>query len=230
MSIATKDVVPGTRAPVLSRALLARTHELNLDYVELMLAERSPPLQGVAAETLPVRTLDALEALEDAARRAVTACPFTLYTIGFDDQRFWSAALSATAAHDDDLRIEARLGAVSPAPMHAAFCEIALFFAWHAAQAQPLAARFLFGMPDAIVAMFARAPLWRIHRAAVDHPRLLMPRWPRNPAFWPDLIRFAEADDSRLEAAQLLGNQLIASELDGTLPRRQRVAFRTRRC
>lgn len=229
MSARNKEVVPGTRAPVLSRALLARTHELNADYVELMLAERSLPVPGPGAEALPARALDALEALDATARGALAACPFTLYTLGFDDQRFWDAALKGDTPGDDG--IEARYGAISPAPMQAAFCEMALFLAWHTAQSQRLAARFLFAMPDAVVRLFVHAPLWRIRRVALDYPGLATPRWPRNPAFWPDLIRFAEADDARLEAARLLGNQLISSELDGTLPRpaRRRVALRARR-
>lgn len=219
MSDRNKDVVPGTRAPVLSRALLDRTHELNRDYVELMLAERSLPSSGIGAEALSAKVLDALRDLGPVARTVLAACPFALYTLGFDDQRFWSTALSSAEAHEGDLSIEARYGAVSAAPMRGAFCETAMMLAWHTAQSQRLAARFLFGMPDATVLMFMQAPLWQIRRVALDYPGLLAPRWPRNPAFWPDLIRFAEADDSRLEAARLLGNQLIAAELDGTLPR-----------
>lgn len=231
MSDRNKEVVPGTRVPVLGRALLARTHELNQDYVELMLAERLLPVPGLGGDALPAKTLDALEALDAAARGALAACPFTLYTLGFDDQRFWDAALGGESPRHGDCGVEARYGAISPAPMHAAFCELTLFLAWHTAQSQRLAARFLFGMPDPVVQLFAHAPLWRIRRVALDYPGLVAPRWPRNPAFWPDLIRFADADDARLEAARLLGNQLIASELDGTLPRpvRRRVALRTRR-
>jgi hypothetical protein len=42
-----------------------------------------------------------------------------------------------------------------------------------------------------------------------------MPRWPTNPAFWPDLIRLAAANDTRrLGTARLLGTQLIAAELE----------------
>lgn len=230
MSDRNKDVVPGTRAPVLSRALLERTHELNRDYVELMLAERSLPSAGIGSEALPVKILDALADLNSIARTALAACPFALYTLSFDDQRFWTATLSSGGAHEDDLSIEERYGPISPAPMRGAFCETAMMLAWHTAQAQRLAARFLFGMPDATVLMFVEAPLWQIRRVALDYPGLLAPRWPRNPAFWPDLIRFAETDDSRLEAARLLGNQLIAAELDGTLPRppRRRIALRSK--
>jgi hypothetical protein len=229
MSDRNKDVVPGTRAPVLSRALIERIHELNRDYVELVLVERVLPSPGIGSETLPVKILDALGDLNPVARTVLAACPFALFTLSFDDQRFWSTALSNADAREADLSIEARYGAMSPAPIQSAFCETAMMLAWHAAQSQRLAARFLFGMPNATVLMFMQAPLWQIRRVALDYPRLLAPRWPRNPAFWPDLIRFAEADDSRLEAARLLGTQLIAAELDGTLLRsaRRRIALRS---
>ena len=231
MSARNKEVVPGARAPVLSRALLARTHELNGDYVELMLEERALLPHGMVAEALPVKVLDALESLTAAARHAVAACPFALYTLGFDDIRFWNAALDDSSMRSSGTSFEARYGVLSCAPMQAAFCELAVFLAWHTSQSQPFAARLLFGMPDAIIALFAVAPLWQIRRVASDFPGLLAPRWPRNAAFWPDLIRFAGTSDARLESTRLLGNQLIASDLDGTLPRnaRQQVRLRTKR-
>ncbi len=226
MSDRNMDVVPGARAPVLSRTLLRRTHESNMDYVELLLAERALPAQGIVAESLPARVLDALDRLPPAARRVLAACPYVLYALGFDDERFWRAALDPV--EEGELSIEARYGALSPAPMQAAFCETALMLAWHTAQSQRLAARMLFGMPDPVMQLFVRAPLWQIRRVALDYPGLLAPRWPHNPAFWPDLIRFAEAEDGRFEAAQLLGNQLIAAELDGvpSRPARRRIARR----
>lgn len=218
MSDRNMDVVPGRRAPVLSRIVLERIKDLNKDYVELMLAEGSLP--AVAGDLLSSRLLDSLEKIRPAGRDAIAECPYTLFTLGFDDQRFWSASLDESGEHD----VEARYGMMSASPMQAAFCEIALFMAWHTAQSQRLAARFLFGMPDALIDRVANAPLWKLRRVALDFPGLLAPRWPRNPAFWPDLIRFAEAGDARLEAARLLGTQLIAAELDGTFPRARRQA------
>jgi hypothetical protein len=82
----------------------------------------------------------------------------------------------------------------------------------------------LFGMREDIASKLTRIPLWQLRRIAVDYPGLLTPRWPGNPAFWPDLIRFAAAGNSKkLETTQLLGNQLTAAELDGTLPRATRL-------
>jgi hypothetical protein len=87
--------------------------------------------------------------------------------------------------------------------------------AWHVATTNPLAARVVYAMPHATAQRLAAAELWQIRCIATSHATLLMPRWPTNPAFWPDLIRFAAANDTRrLLTAQLLGSQLIAAELE----------------
>lgn len=215
------DVVPGSCAPILGPALLLRTRELNLDYVRLLLAERAR-----ATEPLNGKVLDGLSQLSASAQGALAACSYTLFSLGFDDVRFWEAALAAGA--DDSVE---RYADDNVPSMQAAFCEVALFFAWHVAQANPLAARVLFAMPGAVEEQLAAAPLWQLRRIALDYPGLLLPRWPHNPAFWPDLVRFAACADPRLLTAQLLGHQLIASELDGSLVRgaRPRLSLRQRR-
>ncbi len=222
MSAHNTDVVPGNCLPVLGPALLLRTRELNLDYVRLLLAERAP-----SSESLSDKVLDGLSQLSAAARGALAACSYTLFSLGFDDIRFWSAALAGGSTDDPG----DRYGDDSVPSMQGAFCEVALFFAWHVSQANPLAARVLFAMPGAIEEQLAAAPLWQLRRVALDYPGLLVPRWPHNPAFWPDLVRFAASSDPRLLTAQLLGHQLIASELDGSLVRgaRPRLSLRRRR-
>lgn len=226
------EVAPGARAPVLSAALLARIHELNRDYIELLLARHSIPAcdhyeAGPGMESLPVKVLDALGQMLPTTRRALAATPFALCSLGFDDQQFWSAALTDTGPEAEP--VEVRYGVLSAAPMQAAFCEIALVLAWHTASSNRVAARVLFALPDTLATQLVAAPLWRLRRIAMDYPGVLTPRWPANPAFWPDLVRFAAAEDSRrLETAQLLGNQLIAAELAGLDPRPGKRLSKTR--
>ena len=224
MSDYDMDVVPGARAPVLADALLVRVYELNRDYVELMLAERTLPAPGFSSDTLPAKVMDSLGALDGRARMSVARCPYALFTFGFDDDRFWTSALDEAQAAAREETVEARYGALSGAPMQAAFTEVAMFLAWHTAHAHRIAARVLFGMREEIASKLTRIPLWQLRRIAIDYPGLLTPRWPGNPAFWPDLIRFAAVGNSRkLETTQMLGNQLTAAELDGALPRATRV-------
>lgn len=227
-----QQLAPGARAPVLSATLLARVHGLNRDYVDLLLAEHGAAACAVSAESLPGKVLDALGYLSRDALAALTATPFALWSMRFDDPHFWQEALcDPQPVERADASLEARYGAPSVTSTRAAFCEIALFFAWHIAACNRVAARVLFAIPDGLAAMLVRVPLWRLQRIAFDFPALLTPRWPNNPAFWPDLARFAAAGDrQRLATTQLLGNQLLASELDGTLPpalrRQTRMRFR----
>jgi len=222
MSAHNMDVVPGNCAPILGPALLARTRELNLDYVRLILAERP-----ASTESLSDKVLEGLSQLAEPARGALAACSYTLFSLGFDDVRFWTAALDHKSSDD----LFERYGDDAVPSAQSAFCEVALFFAWHVSQMNPMAARVLFAMPSAVEGQLAAAPLWRLRRVALDYPGLLVPRWPHNPAFWPDLVRFAASADPRLLTAQLLGHQLIASELDGSLIRgaRPRLSLRQRR-
>ena len=49
MSRNATDELPGASAPVLSAAVLARIHELNLDYIELLAAEHNAASAGDAS-------------------------------------------------------------------------------------------------------------------------------------------------------------------------------------
>src|SRR6478736_6692256 len=179
MSDDNMDVVPGARAPVLAAALLACIRELNRDYVELMLAERSLPCAGMAMDALSHKLLDSLAGLSSHARAALAACPFALFSLGFDDRRFWNVVLGDVQegqASPNDASVEVRYGAMSSAPMQAAFAQVVLFAAWHTVQSNRIAARFLFGIPEEIAALLARAPLWHLRRIAIDYPGLVTPR------------------------------------------------------
>ena len=215
---------PGSRAPVLNPTLLARVHELNADYLELLLFEPADSLRISVVEALPQKVCDSLACVAPAWRAQIAACPFTLYSLRFDDQQFWRTALDDFSAGPIPQlvqeSVEIRYGAGSARPLSSAFCEAAAFFAWHTAITNPVAARVLFAMPDSLTERLPHTPLWQVRRIAMDYPGLLMPRWPTNPGFWPDLVRFAAACDTpRLETARLLGNQLIAAELESvTMP------------
>jgi hypothetical protein len=213
MTPCNKEVVPAVRAPVLSAVVLARVHELNRDYVELL---ATPALAHDAdTESLPAKVLDALLHLPNASRLRLAATPFALYSLGFEDQQFWRCVLDdARVADREDPPLQERYGVMS-APPAGTLCEVALFFAWHTAVSNRVAARVLFAMSDELAERMVRTPLWKLRHIATEFPGLLTPRWPTNPGFWPDLVRFAAAADwRRLETAQLLGSQLNAIELD----------------
>jgi hypothetical protein len=206
----TMEGSPGASAPVLNAGLLARVHELNLDYVELLVGEHASPGCAAQLRHLPPRLAPTIASLAGASRRALASTPFTLYSLGFEDERFWRAACATQSQ-----ALGQRYSSAGAAWLQGLFCELALLHAWHVATCSPLAARMVYAMPEATAHRLAAAPLWQVRRIASDHTDLLAPRWPTNPAFWPDLVSFAASGDAqRLRTAQLLGHQLIAAELE----------------
>lgn len=227
MTPCNKEVAQTARTPVLSATLLARVHELNRNYVDLLATQAG--VRSVDPQGLSHRVLDALAQLSEPARFRLAASPFALYTLGFEDQHFWRTVLGADGVADRDDSLPDYHGALSISPT-IVFCEVALFFAWHTAVVNRVAARVLFAMPDTLAERMVQTPLWRLRRIAAEFPGVLQPRWPANPGFWPDLVRFAAASDwRRLETAQLLGNQLTAVDLDAAFDEGRMPGHRGRR-
>ena len=233
------EELPGASAPVLSAAVLARIQELNVDYVELLSAEHNgdvglkPDLQprdiqGGQLQHLPCKVHAAIAELSPAARTSLAALPYTLYSLGFEDEKLWRS-LAEPAALATSLSMAERYEQPLSASLQASMCEVALLYAWHVATSSPLAARLIYAMPESVAYRLAAAPLWYVRRLAVHHTSLLMPRWPTNPGFWPDLVRFAAAGDhQRLATAKILGSQLIAAELQGSTLQSPRLRARYR--
>jgi hypothetical protein len=197
-------------SPVLGAALLARIYEFNLDYLELLACEHASPNSAAQLQYLPPGLGVSAATLSMEARRALAAAPFTLYSLGFEDHAFWLAACAGETSS-----VEQRYAPAAAPSIQGPFCESALLYAWYVVSTAPLAARLLYAMNEGAARCLAAAPLWRLKRIANDFPALLTPRWPTNPGFWPDLVRFAAANDRRrLRTAQSLGHQLIAAELE----------------
>src|SRR5512138_1568787 len=84
------DELPGASAPVLSAAVLARIHELNLDYIELLAAEHNTRTTSDGQlQHLPCKLHAMIGALAPPARVALAAMPYTLYSLGFENEKLW---------------------------------------------------------------------------------------------------------------------------------------------
>jgi hypothetical protein len=203
---------PPAPASVISARLLGHVRALNRAYVDLLAGSDDAAL-GPAAADLSADVLAALAGLDDAGRERVAACSFSLFGLGLEDADFWVRAGVARIA---DLPHE-RYG-------HTAvdrFLATALFLAWHVAQSNELVGRFLLAMPARTHHAMRRLSPAHLHAIALAHPQLLRPRWPDNPCFWPDLLAFAASGDQPgLDAARLLGIQLIAAEIEPDVIRR----------
>ncbi len=204
--------------PVLTDALLHRIYELNLDYLQLLRSEQAEAHCAAQLQHFPPQVLELIASSGAQALQRLARAPYTLYSLGFEDLKFWRAAC------DSDDELAARYCTNTSAWVQGPFYEVALLFAWHIATSNRLAARVVLAMPDELIGLFVDTPLARIRRIAIDYPGLLMPRWPANRGFWPDLLRFAQGDDrARLTTVTLLGTQLIAAQLQASAGQDQRV-------
>lgn len=229
MSRHVTEELPGASAPVLSTAVLEQIQELNLDYIELLAAEHNAPDAGDGQlQHLPCKLHAAIAELSPSARASLAALPYTLYSLGFEEEKLWRS-LAEPASLAVSLSMTERYSQPHSASLQASLCEVALLYAWHVTTWSPLAARLIYAMPETVAERLAAAPLWYVRRLAVHHASLLLPRWPTNPAFWPDLVRFAVVgDQQRLATAKVLGSQLIAAELQGSAVQSPRLRSRYR--
>ena len=197
MSRNATEELPGASAPVLSAAVLARVHELNLDYVELLAAEHNAAATGGGQlQHLPCKLHAAIAEMSPTARASLAVLPYTLYSLGFEDEKLWRS-LPEPAALAASLSMSERYAQPHRASLQASLCEVALLYAWHVASSSPLAARLVYAMPETVAQRLTAAPPWYVRRLAVHHSSLLLPRWPTNPGFWPDLVRFASEGDQQ---------------------------------
>lgn len=209
-----ESLVSDTSAPVLHSGLLARIHQLNLDYLELLVAERDATHGSTQLQHLPPRQRAAVGVLTPRAMHALAAMPYSLYSLGFEDENFWNAVCEGATASASAVAAQ-RYAHVGDASAQCSFCELALLHAWHVAAKNTMAARVVYAMPYGTAKRLVSTPLWQLRCIAGSYAELMMPRWPTNPAFWPDLIRFAASNDTRrLHTTRLLGAQLIAAELE----------------
>jgi hypothetical protein len=204
------DVAPDANrcAPVLTAALLDRVHRINCEYIELLidLAVDHDP-----RDSLSPATIADIRSCRPEQRRTLSACSFSLYSLGFEQREFWITTLNAVQS----LTLRQASENLDRPSHRVAFCEIAVTLAWYVAIEHAVAARLMFSMADDIVARLRNTPLWQLKRIAHDSPGVLTPRWPGNSRFWPELVRGAVANDAdALQTARLLGTQLIAAEVE----------------
>ena len=83
MSRHITDELPGVSTPILSAAVLARIHELNLDYMELLAAERNAvdACDG-QLQHLPSKLHAAIAEMSPAARASFTKVSSPIRSIG----------------------------------------------------------------------------------------------------------------------------------------------------
>lgn len=193
---------------VLSSTVLEPLYELNRSWLALLAYAPRHWGAKVVRSRLPDPVPASLATLTPERRSEVARCPFSLFTARFNDGAYWLGIAGNKQVHEphppesDEASREALV----------AFAELALFYAWYLARANPAAARVVLGMTDQTLAAFVTLTLTDLQRVAVSIPELLAPRWPERSAFWLRLFQ-SLPESAALPDARLLGIQMLAAEL-----------------
>jgi hypothetical protein len=207
--IAESGSLPSESSGLNSRTLpfaaaVRQLSQLNRRYLTLL------PSEG----GLPDTVRQHLQLLPDTAVIAVSECPFSLFTLEFDDTLRWLSMLDCVSGLSTPGR-----GNLRDDHDRSNFVVTALFFVWHLTHSNPLAAKVLFAVDESLASALQRFPLAQLFELSVNAVEWLHPRWPQHHRFWPDLVRNArESDDEGLRSTRLLGRQLLAAESLGLAP------------
>jgi hypothetical protein len=187
-----------------SAAMLESVRGLNHRFLDLIgAAPRAWNSCGFAR--LPPDVQLRIAPLTPAQKKSAANCPYALFDLKFHDDSHWRTRLHpdsswnvADAPPLDDNRVD--------------FARMALFFAWHVASVDKLAARLLLGMNDVTVAAFRALTIDCLAGLAATEAAHLSARWSDCPTYWSALTRAATRSNSaQLRRAQLQGLQLTAA-------------------
>jgi hypothetical protein len=195
-------VMTWRRVPAVAAETLESIAKLNhrfLDLVALHPGGWNVPGQGLAVP-LSVQ----IAPLSETQKSAAANCPYALFDLRFHDDVHWRTRLEALPANVADA-----------APYDAKsveFVRLALFFAWHLASTNRLAAQLLLGMQEFTVAAFQAATVDCLPALAVTEACHLTARWNHCAAYWRALTGAACGPNlASLRRIQLHGLQLAAA-------------------
>src|SRR5262249_2175672 len=98
MSRNVTEELPGASTPVLSAAVLASIHEITLDYIELLAADRNAAAtRRGQLQDWPCKPQGAIADMSLSARVSLAALPYTLFSVGFEDEKLWRSLGEPTA-------------------------------------------------------------------------------------------------------------------------------------
>lgn len=207
---------------------LHQLHGLNLDFLQVLLEAQSSKDQQKPHHGLRLAEAHAkpLQNCDGAALQRMAACDFSVFSLNWHRVDEWSHLAEQSARAATTHRASGNSGD-APAVSKAAdtttdhpvgllnFMNCAVFFAWHLAQTDVQAARFMLGMSSETADVMRTMDLWQCRYIGQRYRRLLSPRWQHNRYFWPDLLRYGLSGEAEhLKLVQLLGTQLMAQDLE----------------
>jgi hypothetical protein len=193
-------------------ALLKSLQTLNSEF--LMLAVEPQRWSAQRSFGLRAEILQSIRELTTRGRAAICASNYSLFTLRLCDPWFWRAAMSRDCTVGRPITQAAAEESTESSDRRELLVLDVMLFIWHVAQTAPLAGRLMLGMSDEVHAALTALSLRQMRQLAQSGQIPLVARWPDNPCFWPDLVRFARPGYSReLELTHLQGTQLLAAEL-----------------
>jgi hypothetical protein len=176
----------------LSAELLGSLRDLNHRFLDLAAARREWPA-GQAAT------------LSGPQRAAAAGCPYALFDLRFQDDGYWRLRLQGSGSWrvaDESASDDATVS----------FVRLALFYAWHVASSEGLAAQLMLGMNGNTATAFRSITVNHLPALVATETQHLSARWSGCTAYWNALTAAASrADPATLRRVQLYGLQLAAA-------------------
>jgi hypothetical protein len=181
-----------TRESHLSAELLGSLRDLNHRFLDLAAARREWPAGQAATLSRPQRA-------------AAAGCPYALFDLRFQDDGYWRLRLQSSGSWrvaDESASDDATVS----------FVRLALFYAWHVASSEGLAAQLMLGMNGNTATAFRSMTVNHLPALVATETRHLSARWSGCTAYWNALTAAASrADPATLRRVQLYGLQLAAA-------------------
>jgi hypothetical protein len=183
--------------------------ELNAECLGLLAERAGEPAGQLALPALLTELRDLWAGLPIQAVRRLASAPFSLFDAGLAASPRW-LELRTAGVHDLE---QCEEPAYFDAAAARSLTRRMLVYGWHLARSRPRAACLVFGATLPAVESLAACSLAALEAAAERNGHALRPRWPRQHAFWRELLQAASAGaDQRLHELLLGGVQRLAAE------------------
>ncbi len=186
-----------------SAGLFESVRDLNHRFLDLV--ARRPSGWNSAGPGWACEVSARVAPLSDAQKAAASNCPYVLFDLRFHDDGYWLRRLR----NADSWSVADEL---SVFPDRLEFVRLALFFAWHVASTDRLAAQLLIGMHEETAAAFRSTTIDHLPSLAASEAAHLSARWNGCVGYWSALTgAAARRDPGQLRRIQLYGLQLAAA-------------------
>jgi hypothetical protein len=186
----------------LSAGNLGSLRDLNHRFLDLAAARGRGWEAGAG---VPLELAGRVATLSAVQREAAASCPYALFDLRFQDDRYWRHRLQSS----DDWRVADESIAADDT---VSFVRLALFYAWHICASAGLTPQLILGMNGDTAAEFRRLTVNQLSPLAVTEAANLSARWSECAAFWSALTAAASrTDPMALRRVQLRGLQLAAA-------------------